>query len=83
MAIFEETKFAGVPLHAAWIYTILSMHAGNGRDAAPQHCAVPWAVFPRRVSTSSAGDGATGQQPGPPVGNFSWPPPHPQAIAAD
>ena len=33
--------------------------AGNGRDAAPPHCAVPGALFPGRVSTSSAGDGAT------------------------
>ena len=36
---------------------------GDGRDAAPTHRAVPWAVFPGRVSTASAGDGATGQQP--------------------
>ena len=44
--------------------TKLLWHSGNGRDAAPTHCAVPWAVFPRRVSTASAGDGTTGQQPG-------------------
>ena len=34
---------------------------GNGRVAAPTHCAVPGAVFPRRVSTASTGNGATGQ----------------------
>ena len=56
---------------------------GNGRDAAPTHCAVPGAVFPGRVSTASTGDGATGQQPGRSVGNFSWSSPCPQAIAAD
>ena len=32
---------------------------GNGRDAAPTHCAVPRPVFSRRVSTASTGDGAT------------------------
>ena len=38
--------------------------AGNGRDA-PSSCRpVPGTVFPRRVSTACAGDGATGQQPG-------------------
>ena len=36
---------------------------GNGRDAPPPHCAVPGIVFPARVDTSYAGDGATGQQP--------------------
>ena len=35
---------------------------GNGRVAAPTHSAVLGAVLPRRVSTTSAGDGATGQQ---------------------
>ena len=38
--------------------------AGNGRDAASAHCAVPGALFPGRISTASAGDGATGQQSG-------------------
>ena len=57
--------------------------AGNGRDAAPAHCAVPGAVFPRRVSTTSTGDGATGQQPGRSVGNFPRPSPRSQAITAD
>ena len=38
--------------------------AGNDRAAAPKHCAVPWAVFLRRVNTAGAGDGATGQQSG-------------------
>ena len=37
--------------------------AANGRDVTPTHCAVPGSVFPRRVSTASTGDGATGQQP--------------------
>ena len=55
---------------------------GNGRDAAPTHCAVPGAVFPGRVSTASASDGATGQQPGRPVGGCPWAPPCPQAITA-
>ena len=35
---------------------------GNGRVATPTYRAVPRAVLPGRVSTASAGDGATGQQ---------------------
>ena len=37
---------------------------GDGKDAASTHRAVSGAVFHRRVSTASAGDGATRQQPG-------------------
>ena len=40
----------------------LDATTGDGRVAAPTHRAVPGAVFPRRVGTSSAGDGTTGQQ---------------------
>ena len=49
---------------SASIYVSLDATAGNGRVAAPTHRTVPGAVFPRRVSTASAGDGAIGQQSG-------------------
>ena len=43
-------------------YKRKSFCAGDGGSATQTHCTVPGAVLPRRVSTTSAGDGATRQQ---------------------
>ena len=45
-------------------YKRKSFLVGDGGSAAQTHRTVPWAVFPTRVSTACAGDGAIGQQSG-------------------
>ena len=58
---FFRKHFLGAHITVTGLFTNV-ICAGNGRVAAPTHCAVPGAMLPGRVSTASTGDGATGQQ---------------------